>query len=624
MRTEAPLEAHQTHEHFAGYGSEHSIEPVADAAKRPRLGAQRPNTCTHGPATTERPDGLPKHYELRKDGVYYREDADNPDAEMKWLCSPIRVRALTRDRASTDCGRLVEFSDPDGRRHTWAAPARLFAGDGHALRSELFALGFHAATGHKPFQALMNLLVQWRPRGRAITSDRLGWADEGCTAFVLGDGRVIGDQAVVYQTEHVPPAAAEMKAASTIERWRETIAERCVGNPLLISGVSPAFTGPLVELLDLEGGGIHLRGASSRGKSTILRAAVSVWGSPRLLQTWRATSNGLEGVASASNASLLALDELGEVSGKDASEAAYMLANGVGKSRADKFGQARVSKRWRTAILSSGELSLADKMAEAGKRHAAGQSVRLIDIVADGHTYGAFNTIHDERDGASFADAMKRATAEAYGTAGPLFVEALASDQSGTIQRVREFIDQFEQSASAKFGLDGEGQTSRVVRRLGLVAAAGEIASGLGLTGWSRGTATDALLALLEGWLKTRGGSGPQEAKDAIQKVRAFISSHGSSRFETACGDPPIGSERRVFERAGWKDDGIYYLSTDAWSDIHQGADPTAAARHLNEAGYLETEGPKRLKKKVPQQFGMDRTRAYAVRAEILEADDAA
>lgn len=59
----------------------------------------------------------------------------------------------------------------------------------------------------------------------------------------------------------------------------------------------------------------------------------------------------------------------------------------------------------------------------------------------------------------------------------------------------------------------------------------------------------------------------PQQAKDAIQKVRAFISNYGSSRLETAFGDPPIGSERRILDRAGWKDNGIYYLSINAWSD---------------------------------------------------------
>ena len=93
-------------------------------------------------------------------------------------------------------------------------------------------------------------------------------------------------------------------------------------------------------------------------------------------------------MACACNGSLLALDELGEVSGREAGAAAYMLANGAGKARADRAGHARRSARWRVMILSSGELSLADKMAEGGARIAAGQAVRLLDLAADTRAHG--------------------------------------------------------------------------------------------------------------------------------------------------------------------------------------------------------------------------------------------
>ncbi len=51
----------------------------------------------------------------------------------------------------------------------------------------------------------------------------------------------------------------------------------------------------------------------STGKSTVLRVASSVWGGFDYLQSWRATSNGLEGIAAAHNDSLLCLDEIGEI-----------------------------------------------------------------------------------------------------------------------------------------------------------------------------------------------------------------------------------------------------------------------------------------------------------------------
>ncbi len=74
-----------------------------------------------------------------------------------------------------------------------------------------------------------------------------------------------------------------------------------------------------------------------------------------------------------------------------AGAAAYMLANGQGKARAGRSGTARASARWRVTILSSGEISLADKAAEVRERIRAGQDIRLLDVPVDRRRFGAFD-----------------------------------------------------------------------------------------------------------------------------------------------------------------------------------------------------------------------------------------
>ena len=573
------------------------------------------------------PDGLPKGFRVGRHGIERHEEATGEKPEQwVWLCSPLRVLALPRDKGGTGWGRLVEVTDPDGTAHRWAIPARLFAGDGAELRAGLLDLGMQMAPGTKARHALHDLLMMWCPRARAVTADRLGWTDEGCAAFVMGNGRVLGAADVVYQAEAAPTAAAEMTAAGTPEGWREAVAAPCVGNPLLVLSVSLAFAGPLLEPLGLDGGGVHLRGASSRGKSTAQRAAVSVWGSPRFLHTWRATANGLEGVACAANGSLLALDEMGEVSGREAGQAAYMLANGAGKARADRSGRARRSARWRVMILSSGELGLADKMAEAGDRMAAGQAVRLLDVAADTRTHGAFDTLHGARDGAAFADRMKAATAEHHGTTGPAFVEAFLADREACLAAVRGGIAAFRAAAIERFGLTGEGQTERAAQRLGLIATAGEAATAYGLTGWPAGAARDAALEALGLWLDGRGGAGPAEAREAVARTRAFVVTHGSSRFEAvgaavAAGNP-FSEPRRTIDRAGWRDGAVFYVATDAWRMVHRGSDPKRAARHLLAAGLLVPGDGRNLATRLPTSLVAERPRAYAIRSDILGADD--
>src|SRR5690606_40758644 len=108
----------------------------------------------------------------------------------------------------------------------------------------------------------------------------------------------------------------------------------------------------------------------------------SVWGGPDFIRTWRATSNGLEGIAAALSDTALVLDEIGEADGREIGATVYALGNGTGKARASRNGTARRPYRWRIAILSSGERSLAAHMSEAGHRPKAGQSVRLLDIPA--------------------------------------------------------------------------------------------------------------------------------------------------------------------------------------------------------------------------------------------------
>jgi len=563
------------------------------------------------------PDG----FQLRRDGIYQRVKAKNNEIEWRWLCSPIRVIALPRGADGKGWGRLLEIVDPDGNCHRWAAPAELFAGDGLELRRECLRLGLRLSTANGARAALSDLLQQWTPEARVTATDRLGWIDERCTAFLAGSGRVIGKESVVFQSAHAPGAAAEMKPNGSLKDWRETVSAACIGNSLMVLSVSLAFAGALFEPMQIEGGGLHLRGQSSRGKSTIMRAAVSVWGSPKLMQSWRATANGLEGVATAGNGSLVALDELGEVSGREAGATAYMLANGQGKARAARSGAAKPAARWRTAILSNGEISLADKMAETGHRARAGQQVRLLEIQADGQTFGAFDDIHEHATPAGFAEFVGRMSATAYGTAGPAFVEQLIGNRDVGLADVRAASETFATIATNRLGLSEEGQSRRALGRFALIAAAGEVASNWGITGWAKGEAIDASLNALRIWLDGRGGGGSAEDREAVERTRAFIVKHGDARFERL----DAVSDRvalPIQNRAGWREGPYYYIAADVWrNEVHAGADAKQAARAVKNSGHLMPENSgSRLTAKAPRSAG--RARCYRISDTIMAAGD--
>ena len=243
----------------------------------------------------------------------------------------------------------------------------------------LLAGGLAITSHRQDRQRIEDYLTQARPAAFARCVERTGWYGD---VFVL-PGRTFGEGAerVLFQSETI--AGSTHAEAGTIAGWRDQVAALCVGNSRLLLAASCGFAALLLGRLGDESGGIHLRGASSTGKSTALAVAASLFGPPaRYVQRWRATSNGLEAMAAAHCDGLLILDELAQVDPREAGEAAYLLANGQGKARAARTGGARARASWRLLFLSAGEISLSAHMQAAGKRAHAGQEIRLADLDA--------------------------------------------------------------------------------------------------------------------------------------------------------------------------------------------------------------------------------------------------
>src|ERR1700722_2138956 len=204
------------------------------------------------------------------------------------------------------------------------------------------------------------------------------------------------------------------------------------GHVLPVLAISAALAGPLLHLAGQEGGGVHFHGQSSRGKTTLLQAVASVWGrggSPGYVRAWRATANGLEGAAASATDTVLILDEFGQVEGREAGAVLYSLSNGGGKLRAARDGAMREPKSWRVMVLSTGEITVASKLAEdRASKPRAGQFVRMLDIPAD-RGFGVFDHAGPDDDAGKLVKAFKQSAISAYGVAGPEFVRRLINEQ---------------------------------------------------------------------------------------------------------------------------------------------------------------------------------------------------
>jgi uncharacterized protein (DUF927 family) len=517
--------------------------------------------------------------------------------EWKWFCSHLEVAAETRDAEGGDWGRLLVVVDRDRTAKEWAMPMAMLAGDGTAYRERLLSLGLEMAPGRFAREALHEYISTARPKHKARCVSRVGWHGR---AFVLPDGAIGArdGETVILQTAGAMDHAFRIRG--TLEEWQQQVAQYAVGNTRLGLSLSAAFAAPLLHLTGAESGGFHLRGASSTGKSTALVVAGSVWGGGGLkgyIKQWRATDNGLEAVAAGHSDTLWCLDELSQIAPAAAGAAAYMIANGAGKARAGRNGEGRQAAEWRSLFLSSGEISIADKLAEdgRGRRAAAGQQVRVVDIPADaGAKLGLFETLHGFPSAEAFARHLKAAASECYGHASRSFIEALTEAPEQAAQAVADCRAEFLAEHCPK---GADGQIERVAGRFALAGAAGEMATAFGILPWPPGEALRAAAACFKAWLDTRGGSDSAEDRDALAAVRRFIEAHGSSRFEPIAveGDGKVVSlsSDRIFNRAGYRRTAIngateYLVLPETWkAEVCAGLDATAVAKVLLAKGAL-------------------------------------
>ncbi len=511
---------------------------------------------------------------LNENGVFY---TGNSSDEPVWLSSHIKVIALTRDENNENWGKLIELKDSDGNIHMLPIPNSMFAGDCREIRERLLEKGAHIVSTPALRNKFNDYLNMEQPPERTLCVTQTGWYKN---AFILPEQSFGNTESVYFQSER-PINFYTQKG--TLDEWRDKIGQYCRGNNKLLFATSLAFAAPLMGILGIESGGFHFFGPSSCGKSTALRVAASVYGAQDYIKTWRATDNGLEGIATAHNDTLLILDEMGQISGHILGDTVYMLANGEGKSRANKYGNARPTKRWRLAILSSGEITLDDHMRSAGKSSKAGQDIRLISIpaVASGAQYGVFETIHDFKDGAEFSKYLCQAVNEAYGTPFIEFVKRLVED----VDQIPDKFDNFFKHNRWFVPSGTDGQVLRAMFRFMLVAFAGELATEYGITGWECGSITSAAKDCFHEWLSVRGTLQSQETKRTLEQVKRFFETNKENFVDSVNGTEPPRPNI-----AGYKtDDDLLVLPETFKKTIVCGLNPKTAIKVLSDRGWLIT-----------------------------------
>lgn len=509
-------------------------------------------------------------------GVYWHSAKTDEEGERiqtdDWISSPVLVVARTINTDDGSEGRLLRLLTQGGEKE-WVLPMEVFGGSGEDARRALFAKGVLISMRKRG--AFMEYLLDQQPRQNIATTSQPGWHESG--VFVLPN-RTIGGDGVRYQTAGRTPNL--YASGGSLVQWQELVAFRCLGNPVLTLAIGCALAGPLLSLVGVNGGGVHLIGDSSSGKSLAQLIGASVWGNPGVfVASWDMTKGGLEIEAASRNDTLLCLDEIKRADPRRIQEMAYALANGQGKGTMTREREGRAKLHWRVLTLSSGERSLSEHAAIGGNPAHAGAELRMVDVNAGTRTHRAFDDLHGMA-GEDFHRALTVAASRNFGHLGVAFVERLTAgnDRDGLLESFARVRAQFAVASA---------QAGRVADRFAVIALAGEMAIAYGLLPWPMGACLADSLLLYREWLE-RVGSGNAEDRQILAGLASFIERHGSSRFSSIDGGD---MDSRIFDRSGyWENEPhrrLYLFNKSGLIEAAAGYGLARIVKALESAGAL-------------------------------------
>ena len=590
---------------------------------------------------------FPPHYEMTPAGLFYTPPAkkDAPPGPSVFVAAPFQVIGETRSDIGEAWGLLLQWRDREGREHRWAIPRKMIHRPGNEIAGELENAGLSCGSSAAAHELLKGFVggVKVTRMMRCVTST--GWHHDGTAAtFVLPGGEAFGRGAAdtILQAEYAQVTTA-YRQRGNLAGWQHDVAALAVGNDLLAFTLAAGFCGPLLDVMGEPSGGIHLVGDSRSGKSTAAMIAGSVWGPPLpdgQMRQWRATANGLEGAAAETRDTLLILDELGLADPREVADVVYMLSSGSGKQRATRTGSARLRQSWRVLFVSTGEVTLAAKMGEAGKRLMAGLEVRLAHLPADaGCGMGVFHKLHGRPSAAALVEELAAATLAHHGTAARAFLARLTQDLADDAGGLRDALRSMREGFIANHVLPGAAaQVRSVASRFALIGAAGELGRDYGVLPWPQGESLRAAGACLKSWIANRGGAGSGEDALALAQVRAFIEQHGESRFTRLMpkvtingvvpgADPEPDDGTKTINRAGYRrqagDISEFLILPEAWkNEVCKGLNPQRTADLLAKRGWL-IGGDSRHRASLVTIPGEGKLRLYVVSGAIMGADDA-
>lgn len=532
-------------------------------------------------------------------GLYLIKDKQDENGETKQIrtriSNSLTILGEARSLNNIDWKRVIQFQDKDNTQHTLLIPYEHFMGEAQEALKIIANHGLMPPRQSYKKNVFINYIQDYPIEKRFRCVAQTGWHGYAFVTTHRTFGNY-GDEELLFHSDMKDPYSV----LGSFEGWQQ-LSRLIEPHALAVLSFSCAFAGQLVLPLGAESGGFHIYGSSTDGKSTITKAACSVWGNPKYIsKSWRTTDNALENEAELRNDNFLNLDELRQATPKAVSDIVYMLTGGQGKARSNKAGRNREIKQFSLMYTSTGEVTLEEHLRRGNLELDAGLLLRFAHLSSDaGKGYGVFEQINYGTTSSDLGNRINELLSQHYGHAGIKWLEYLTHDKDGVMLKAQSLLEEFtKKHTQAK-----NGQANRVLRRFALVAVAGELATQAGITGWQQGRAFEALGQCFQTWLGSLGNGENLEETKILEHFKAFFEAHGTSRFEDLrVRRHPDGEVIRqsIQNRVGYydPDEKVYLVSYTMFKqEMCKGINEASAKKVLIKYDWIKTfiEGEKKL-----------------------------
>lgn len=556
-------------------------------------------------------------------GLYYiipKIDKDTGEIlseKERWTCNPLALKGEGYNE-SGEAFYIFEWEHPQTRKpHTEAIP---FASFGKSAGWEVMQRYGLKMTNESYLNKLadhFHAISKTTPRNWKVTA-LAGWQNG---AYILPNGEMIGEpKSPVYFTQKTMDTLG-YTTKGTLESWQSEIAGNIRGNYSMMIGIATALTAPLLKILGLSSFGVHLYGDSSKGKSTTIHLANSIYGDKsKLVKTWNSTPYAIQQEAVARNDGFLTLDEIGQAkNAKDLEAIAYDIFNETGKMQGKKEGGNREINRWKITALSTGEKDLETQLRMQGVKIHTGQLVRLLNLPI----YETCN-FHQFPNAKAHADYLNEAVTEHYGVAGRSWIAFIAENGEqikATYKAIRrKWLDLTENMS---------GQVQRVAcDRFAIMETALQLAQHL--TGWTEEENSQAILKNFLDWKETFGEKTREETK-IVETLLDWINENEASFIEYPFNQeqrtPPKVAGYRILANNSTKTNEYFFIYPKQFKETLAEFPLLMACTKLHEAGILHK--PPRPEKGYEFQYtiapkitGGSKKRAYKIVPIALEEEN--